>query len=243
MRIIQITDLHIDPVESVVNGVNTRQNFIMVLKELSKMDFDFVAITGDLSFSNGNEKVYLWIKQQLEKYNIKNYYVIGGNHDDAGIMAEVFDKKQYLHNDELYYFVEPNMIFLDTIKAYCSDKQLNWFAQKMKNIKQQNPIVFMHHPPFKSGVPHMDNKYAFQQSEEFSDICRSNAKTSFVFCGHYHNEVSIFRDNINMYITPSLYIQIDMFEEEFTKYHTIPAFRIIDIDDSELKTTVRYVFD
>jgi len=243
VRIIQITDLHIHHVDEVVNGVNTKNNFINILKIVAKMDYDLLVITGDLSFFDGNKQVYIWIKQQLEKYNINNYHVIGGNHDNAAIMAKVFEKKQDLNGDELYYFIEPNFIFLDTIKGYCNSRQMDWFKAKMKEIEGIEPIVFMHHPPFKSGVPHMDSKYAFQQPEEFENICKLHSKKIFVFCGHYHNEISIVIDKINMFITPSAYVQIDMFNEEFEVYHTVPAFRIIDIDDSQLKTTVRYVFD
>ena len=243
MKIIQITDLHIHPVEDTVNGVNTKKNLQKVLQAVANIDYDMVAITGDLCFSDGNEDVYFWIKEQLEKYEIKNYHVIGGNHDNAKALAVVFEKTEFLNKDELYYSIDPNIIFLDTIKGYCSKNQLKWFKETMSGIKEQNPVIFMHHPPFKSGVPHMDNKYAFQQSEEFSDICNTNTKTSYVFCGHYHNEVSVLKDNINIYITPSTYVQIDMFEEDFKAYHTFPGFRIIDIDNSELKTTVRYVFD
>lgn len=241
MRIIQITDLHISPNDEFVNGVNSRKNFINVLEKIKSIKFDFLAITGDLCLSDGDESVYIWIKDQLKKHKISNYHVIGGNHDNADVLAKVFD--QNITEDELYFIVEPNIIFLDTIKGYCSDNQLKWFENKVAQISESNPVIFMHHPPFKSGVPHMDNNYSFQQPEEFTRICNLNKQTAFVFCGHYHNEISVFKENINMYITPSTFVQMDMFEEGFKADHSIPAFRIIDIDNSQLKTTVRYVFD
>lgn len=243
MRIIQISDLHIFPTEEFVNGVDTRANFIKILQNINEIDYDLLVLTGDLCFSSGNERVYIWIKKQLDIHKVNNYHLIGGNHDNAEILAKVFNKTASVTDNELYYFVKPNLIFLDTIKGYCSEVQLEWFKNSIKEIADKNPVIFMHHPPFKSGVLHMDNNYAFQQSEEFTSICKLNDHTSFVFCGHYHNETTILKDNINMYITPSTYLQIDMFEKGFKVDHYIPAFRIIDIDNSELKTTVRYVFD
>jgi len=243
VRIIQITDLHIYPKDEIIDGVNTRNNFIKVLEDIHKINYDLVVLTGDLSITEGDEPIYKWIKQQLNNNNINNHFVIGGNHDDANTLAKVFGKNYYLTDNELYYFVKPNIIFLDTIKGYCSKKQLDWFRQQIIGIKDESPIIFMHHPPFKSGVPHMDKKYAFQQTDEFVEICGLTNNTKYVFTGHYHNEISLMYKNVSMFITPSLYLQIDMFEEDFKTYHTVPAYRIIDIDGSQLKTTVRYVFD
>lgn len=243
MRIIQITDLHIYLKEDLINNVDTKKNFNKVLSEIKGLNFDFVVLTGDLSFNDGDFEVYEWIKLQLKQHDIGNYFVIGGNHDNASILAKVFSLEDKLSNQELYYFHEPNFIFLDTIKGYCSEEQLTWFANKVKEISELNPVIFMHHPPFKSGVPHMDNNYAFQQSEEFVNICNLNKNHSFVFCGHYHNEVTVLRGNITSFITPSTYLQMDMFEEEFKVGHYIPAYRIIDIEKEQIKTTVKYVFN
>ncbi len=243
MRIIQITDLHIYPKDEMINGVDTRQNFLKVLKIASDIPHDMVVITGDLSFFDANIEVYKWIKEKLEEYKISNYFIIGGNHDKAEKLAEVFDLKAGLTSDELYYFKEPNFIFLDTIKGFCSDEQWQWFEKKIIALKDKNPMIFMHHPPFKSGVPHMDKKYAFKQTDEFVRICSLNPNTAYVFCGHYHNEIFIAKDDINMFITPSTYLQIYMFNDDFEVDHRIPAFRIIDIDTKQIKTTVRYVYD
>ncbi len=243
MRIIQITDLHIYSKDELINGVDTRNNFIKILKKVSGIPHDMVVITGDLSFFDADIEVYQWIKNQLNIFDIKNYHIIGGNHDDAKTLAKSFNLEKDLHDDELYYFIEPNFIFLDTIKGFCSEEQMKWFEKKILEIKDRNPIVFMHHPPFKSGVPHMDNKYAFEQPDQFSDICNLTKQDTYVFCGHYHNEISLLKNNINMFITPSTYLQIYMFKEDFEVDHRIPAFRIIDIDEKQIKTTVRYVYD
>ncbi len=240
MRIIQLTDLHIYSKDEMINGVDTRANFLNTIKKIKDLKYDFLVITGDLCFSDGDIEVYKWIKQKLLEFEIKNYYVIGGNHDDAKAIANVFGLEDKLKKDELYYFVEPNFIFLDTVKGYCNDNQLEWFENKIKNIKDINPIIFMHHPPFKADVYHMDAKYYFKQSDKFEEICRTNKQNSYVFCGHYHNEITLIKDNINMFITPSTYLQIYMYSENFEVDNRVPAFRIIDIEKDKMRTTVRY---
>ncbi len=243
MKIIQITDLHIYSTDEVINGVDTRANFLNTLKKIQELDYHFLVITGDLCFSDGDIEVYRWIKQKLSEFGIENYYVIGGNHDDVSAIAEVFSLENKLKEDELYYFVEPNFIFLDTVKGYCNENQLEWFGEKMKSIKNTNPIIFMHHPPFRADVYHMDGKYYFKQSSRFEDICKTNDNVSYVFCGHYHNEITLIKDNINMFITPSTYLQIYMYSESFKVDHRIPAFRIIDIEENKVRTTVRYLLE
>jgi 3',5'-cyclic AMP phosphodiesterase CpdA len=243
MRIIQITDLHIYPEDKIINGVDTRRNFLKVLEKVAAIHHDMLVLTGDLSFVDGDSEVYKWIKEKLDNFKLKDYYVIGGNHDVAEKLAEVFDLTQFLKDNELYYFIEPNFIFLDTVKGYCSEKQLNWLETTITSIENEKPVIFMHHPPYKSGVPHMDNKYAFEQPGLFTEICNKNTNTTFVFCGHYHNEISLMKNNVNVFITPSTYLQIYMLKEDFEVDHRIPAFRIIDIDNKLIKTTVRYVYD
>ncbi len=240
MRIIQITDLHIYSKDEIINGVDTRRSFLNILTKIQELEYDLLVITGDLCFSDGDIEVYKWIKRKLSEFGIKNYKVIGGNHDNVRAISEVFNLEKHLIDDELYYCVEPNLIFLDSVKGYFNENQLVWLRDKIKSMKDINPIIFMHHPPFKADVYHMDLKYYFTQSDEFQEICKSNPKSSYVFCGHYHNEITLIRDNINMFITPSTYLQIYMYSENFKVDHRIPAFRIIDIEKNQIRTTVRY---
>ncbi|MBK7095095.1 MAG: metallophosphoesterase [Saprospiraceae bacterium] len=243
MRIIQITDLHINTSSEPVNGVDTRANFVRTLTEAEKLQADMLVLSGDLSFHSGDKEVYFWIKKQLDYKGIKNYKIIGGNHDDINVLAQVFDLTENVKDDELYFFIEPNFIFLDTARGYCSNRQLDWFKKEIVSIEGLNPVIFMHHPPFKAGVPHMDNNYAFQQPDIFKEICQMSNKLPYIFCGHYHNEISLINDGIKVFITPSTYLQIGMNSVEFEIDHIVPGFRVIDINNNKIKTTVRYVFD
>lgn len=243
MKIIQITDLHLNTSAEPVNGVDTRDNFVRTLIASVKLQPDMLVLSGDLSFHSGDREVYLWLKKQLEDAGIKNYKIIGGNHDDINVLAQVFDLTDNVTDEELFYFLEPNFIFLDTAKGFCNNRQLEWFKEKIISIAGLHPVIFMHHPPFKAGVPHMDNSYAFQQPEIFAEICKKGNKPPYVFCGHYHNEISLISEEINVFITPSSYLQIGIANKEFEIDHRIPGFRIIDLENNSIKTNVRYVFD
>jgi len=62
MRIVQITDPHINTDFDLVQGVDTRKNFIKALHESLSYHPDMVVLTGDLAFQSGNREVYVWIK-------------------------------------------------------------------------------------------------------------------------------------------------------------------------------------
>lgn len=243
MRIIQISDPHINIENELINGVDTKKNFLQVLQKAKEFVPDFFVFTGDLSFNSGNYDIYYWIREKITQMNISDYFIIGGNHDNVILLAEVFGNIRFLQNSELYYKLENGIIFLDTVKGFCTSEQLLWFEETLKSVKIPNPIIFMHHPPFKAGVPHMDSKYAFQQSDQFLEICRQHKKQIYVFCGHYHNEITIVEENVNVFITPSTYLQIGMRNEDFEISHKIPGFRVIDISNNNIKTKVIYVFD
>lgn len=243
MKIIQITDIHINPKDELVNGVDTRKNFLKVLEEVSQIDYDFVVFSGDLSFQNANPDVYKWIMEQLKNYKIEKYRIIPGNHDESSVLAKSFGIGNYLHGTEMFYTEKPNYLFLDTALGYCSDDQWKWIDDTISNIDTDKMIVFMHHPPFKAGVPHMDGKYSFQQSEQFEYSFSKFKGDVFVLCGHYHNEIFLKRNNINIFITPSTYLQISNKTVEFNIEHRVPGYRVIEILNNEIKTSVKYVFD
>ncbi|MGE5354726.1 MAG: metallophosphoesterase [Deltaproteobacteria bacterium] len=243
MRIVQITDLHINTTSETVNGIDTRANFIKTLNRAVSQNPDMLVLSGDLSFHSGNFEIYNWIKTVLKSKLLVDFHIIGGNHDDINTLAEVFELKDRIRDDELFYSIGEDIFFLDTIKGFCNHEQWNWFLEKISGTTNEHPVIFMHHPPFKAGVPHMDNKYSFQQSDIFEKIIVESGKQPYVFCGHYHNEITIARNGISVFITPSTYLQISSASEEFEIEHSIPAYRIIDIDNNVLKTSVKYVFD
>ena len=56
MRIIQLTDLHINREGEESRGVDVRSNFCDILKGLPKWRPDEIVITGDLCMTDGNQQ-------------------------------------------------------------------------------------------------------------------------------------------------------------------------------------------
>lgn len=241
MRIVQLTDLHVGEAGEVGYEVDTRANFLKILKAAQALNPDFLAVTGDLCLKEGSVPVYQWIKGHLDSTGIP-YEVISGNHDDPAMMAEVFNKQADLHNGELYYsrktgnYIIP---FLDTTPGKMSENQLNWLQSCLQTIDKES-IIFMHHPPMLANMPWMDARYPFQMRDAIQEILLAHPYPIHVFCGHYHIEKTVQKHNLTMNITPSCYFQIDPHSLEFKIDHYKIALREIEIEGDIIRHSVHY---
>lgn len=240
MNIIQITDLHIGSLTDTTNEVDTMNNFKMVLESIMTSEKpDLVVLTGDLCFKDPAVDVYQYVIQKLEETGY-NYKIISGNHDNTSMHSGLWTGKI---SEELYYS-DSGMVFLDTAPGSMSDLQWAWLENECLQSDSSVITIFMHHPPAHGLVPHMDLKYAFTQISEFEQLLAKFPEKRFdVFCGHYHVERSLIRQNLHVFITPSCFVQISDETEAFKPDHYIPAYRRIIYDDwGNLTTTVRYLW-
>ena len=242
MKIIQLTDLHVDLEGENTFGIDIRSNFIDLLQEVVRLSPDHLVISGDLCLKDGVESIYQWIKSQLEILDIP-YDIIPGNHDDIKILSEVFGI-QHLVNDEELYFAKKlgktHCLFLDSSKGFHSDRQLKWLRRQLQQADDEL-VIFMHHPPMEAGVPFMDIKYPLQDMEAIQAILFDHPHRIAVFCGHYHVEKSLQLRNVNVFITPSSFFQIDQESADFKVDHHSIALRRIEVVGLQLQTSVRYL--
>ncbi len=243
MRIIQITDLHIAKVgASTILDIDVWQKFKSVLAEAKKMEPDLLVVTGDLCYQSGETSIYQWIKKDLDDSEL-NYQVIAGNHDDAALMATVFDLPLQKKTGECYYekrYESGKILFLDSAKAVLSQDQWDWFY---KELAEEIPMmIFIHHPPLLAQTPFMDNNYCFQQAAQFAEALAQKSDIIPVFCGHYHTERMVSAAQFNVFITPSTMAQIDPENPEYALKHLTPGFRVVDWDGTQLVTQVCYLF-
>lgn len=242
MRIIQITDLHIGQEGEDTFGIDVRQNLLNILELVKEMQPDHLIVSGDLCFQDPAESIYEWVKEQLDAVAIP-YDLLSGNHDHPGMMAAVFGKEELLKNGELYFSRQLGnqpLLCLDTTTGVVSDTQLSWLEERLSE-QTDDSLLFMHHPPMLSRVPHMDRKYALHNREELQKVLFEFDFTIHVFSGHYHVDKTVFLKNILLYITPACFFQIDQHKEEFQVDHHRPGLREIVLEDRKILTTVKYV--
>ena len=239
MRLAILSDLHIADESEFPYGVDTRSNFLKTLGFAVDDGPDMLIISGDLCFREGNREVYDWVKKELDKTSLP-YRVISGNHDDPALLQEVFHPEKPLKNNELYYFENihgHHFIFCDSTTAELSGGQWHWLEEKI-DASGDKVFIFIHHPPFKAAVPYMDKNHAFKQIERMEDLIGNFDKNLFFFCGHYHCEKTIIRDQSMAFITPSTFFNLDDRHEDFTILNKIPSFRRLDISKNQIETGV-----
>jgi len=241
MKIIQITDLHIGEVGEDTRGVDVRQNFTDILRQVKRLKADHLIITGDLCYNEGERDIYLWIKSQLDDLNIP-YDMISGNHDDSVLMAQVFQRTTDLKDGLLYYKKELGGVpcfFLDTEKGYLSGTQLDWLQQEIADIK--TPILlFMHYPPVYANFHYLEQRNHLTNKADFQEIIFKSGLPTTIFCGHYHGEKTIQTKNIITHITPSCYIQFNWRTPAFQIDHNQIALREIEIKEDVILSAVLY---
>lgn len=217
-RIIQVTDPHVAPAGERADGVDTRSNFLNVITHLESRDLDYLVVSGDLSYRDGDVAVYRWMKQHLDALK-KEYIIIPGNHDLLAPLATTFRLPFAAAEQEMYFYRQLNanpVLFLDTSRGNMSDKQMIWLKEQLAT-EEEHVVIFMHHPPVFGRIPHMDNHYALQNMNEVQELFRHFNGRISVFSGHYHVEKTISIKNTTVYITPSSF---------FNMKHEVPAFEI-----------------
>ena len=242
MRIVQMTDLHIDLEDSFPFDIDVRNNFRQILEAALSFKPDHLVVTGDLCYRDGDEAIYEWIFDQLDQQPVP-FDILAGNHDDAGMMAKIFQRSHLLNEGEFYYarkLGKNHCLFLDSARGQHSPQQLKWLERQLRQANAP-VIVFMHHPPAKAGVPFMDNKYPLQDIEAVQKVFFNHPHPINVYCGHYHVAKTITINNLTIQITPSCFFQIDQQHEDFKVDHHRVAFRIIDIDKDCIFSTLRYL--
>lgn len=210
MKLIFLTDLHIDVDGEHPQGVDVREHVRRALAYTVGQQPDALIIGGDICNKTGDRAIYEWTKRELDRLPFP-YYVIAGNHDDSGLLADVFGLQRNLHGTELYYALPLNghpALFLDSAAGELSAEQWTWLREHLLALGHSNVLIFMHHPPVPAGSQFMDATYPFRQPEPFLELIRELPGYVTVVCGHYHTERLVQRDNLLVLLTPSTYLQL-----------------------------------
>ncbi len=242
MRILQLTDLHIGERGEDTFGVDVRANFCAILQEIRHNKPDHIVLTGDLCFNTGQLETYQWIYNQMQALGVP-YSVIPGNHDDSDQIASVFGLQDQLQKGQLYFsstMAGNQAVYLDSGPGVVSEEQLTWLRKQVQS-ETGRLVVFIHHPPALAGVPFMDINYPLRNYEEVQEILLETDRKIDLFCGHYHVEKTLSISNLRIFITPSLFFQMDQESPTFQVDHHRIGYREIVLGARSLKTKVHYL--
>jgi 3',5'-cyclic AMP phosphodiesterase CpdA len=156
---------------------------------------DIVVITGDLT-DHGNDDEYANLRDLLAPLDMPAY-LIPGNHDSRDGLRTAFGDAGYLPAEGfLHYTVEGypmRIVALDTHipgehgGLLCPDR-LDWLGRALSDAPTQPTLVLMHHPPFKTGIGHMD-RHALHNPADFAAVVARHPQIERILCGHLHRTI------------------------------------------------------
>lgn len=195
MLIAQLSDVHVRPRGQLYKGVaDSNRMFREAIAHLHGLDHrpDLVVLTGDL-VEEGRADEYSTVLEILEELTIP-YLVLPGNHDDRENFRAAFPSHTYLPiRGPLHYCIDDHpvrIVALDSCPpgshhGHIDSSGLNWLRSTLRTDTRKPTIVLMHHPPFVSGIPYLD-QYRYIEAGPLESVLREFSNVEAVLCGHVH---------------------------------------------------------
>jgi len=203
MLLAQISDLHIKvPGALAYRKVDTAACLRLCVERLNTMSPrpDAVLVTGDLT-DFGTVEEYRHVADCLKPLTMPVYLMVG-NHDDRAALREVFDadylRKVGTGTDFVQFAFdlgEFRVIALDSQIPHSSpgtlcDARLQWLERQLDEARGRPVIVALHHPPFATGIGHMDDMALdAEAAAKLEAVIAKHPNVERVLCGHVHRPV------------------------------------------------------
>jgi 3',5'-cyclic AMP phosphodiesterase CpdA len=170
---------------------------------------DVVLVTGDLG-DLGTAAEYELFREIVAPLPMP-LYVIPGNHDNREAMRAAFAEHAYIRQDDtfLHYAIDDwpvRLIGLDsTIPGApggdMCPRRLEWLSRALAQSSSKPTLLFIHHPPFLTGIGHMDRQNCANASA-FGAVVEANRQVRMLLCGHVHRAIHVQWHGIEASICP-----------------------------------------
>lgn len=201
MLIAQISDLHLRAGGALTfERFDTADALTRAIDHINGLDPlpDVTLATGDLT-DDGRPEEYAALRAALDRLRMPAY-VIPGNHDDRANLRQAFADRGYLpaEGEFLHYTVETwplRLIGLDTVipgevgGGLCPNR-LAWLAARLGEQPVRPTLIFMHHPPFPTGIRYMDAP-PLEGAAALEALIRRHPQVRQIVCGHIHRTVTV----------------------------------------------------
>ena len=193
----QISDLHLKAGQRLTYGVvDTLGALRRAVDHLnaSHPRPDIVVISGDLvDFGRADE--YAVLHPELARLHMP-CYLVPGNHDARGPLLDAFADHAYLPRSAqapLDWVVDDHplrLIGLDSTipgshGGQLLDSQLQWLYAQLALRPHAPTLLILHHPPFISGIGHMDRE-PFINATALEQLIARHPQVERLLCGHLH---------------------------------------------------------
>jgi 3',5'-cyclic AMP phosphodiesterase CpdA len=244
MKFIHLTDPHFVPPGKLLYGRDPRIALDAAVADIAAHhgDAERLVITGDLTHW-GEPEAFRNLANGLAPLDMPVHVLIG-NHDDRDTLHSHFPDQPVDGNGFIQSVLDTSkgrFIFLDTVLAgthaghFCEARQA-WLAETLAASRGMDLFLFMHHPPFDTGLPYMD-RIGLQQKDAFRAVVEPHKeRIRHLFFGHVHRPISGSWLGIPHSSLRSLNHQIwfDLETEEPIGSFEPPAYCVVLIEDDRV---------
>ena len=193
--IAQISDLHIKrPGELAYGRVDTAEALkrcVAALNDLNPTP-DFIVISGDLVDTPSAEE-YAHLKRLLVPLK-PPLAGIPGNHDSRELMRAAFPEWDFARPtgplNQRIEIAGLTLLLLDSSvpgnpHGELEPVTLDWLDASLASAPERPALLFLHHPPFKTGIWHMDRQNLLN-AEQLAPVVRRHSRVRLIATGHVH---------------------------------------------------------
>ncbi|MFC6790945.1 phosphodiesterase [Methylobacterium komagatae] len=218
MLIAHISDLHIRPRGALAYGVSETNLFAehaihALLRLLPRPDC--VIVSGDLT-DCGLDEEYALLREFFDRLPFP-VFAVPGNHDQREPFRRAFAGDGYLPTEGYLNFVvdrdSVRIVGLDSLVAgeshgALAPETLDFLDAALAARPDAPTLVMLHHPPFETGIGHMDAVRLFDGAAELATIVARHPHVARILCGHVHRSIQTIVGGHLCQIAPSVAHQV-----------------------------------
>jgi Icc protein len=198
LSIAQISDLHIkrrgEKAYGVVDTAAALERCVAHLNGM-KPQPDHVVISGDL-VDGGAAEEYAHLKRLLAPLKAP-FSAIPGNHDRRAAMRAAFPDQPYAQPGGAMHLRvaagDLDLVLLDSSvpgqpHGFLDAEALQWLDQNLASDGERPALLFLHHPPFVTGIEHMDRQN-LRNAGDLAAAIKRHPRVRAVAAGHVHRAI------------------------------------------------------
>ena len=208
----QISDLHIKkPGELAYQKVDTAAALTRCIDTLHALQPrpQLVVVSGDLVDTPAPEE-YEHLARLLTPLELP-LAVIPGNHDARASLRATFPKQPYVRAegalDLSIALEEIDLMLMDssvpgTDYGELTEETLLWLDATLRCHPDRPALLFMHHPPFLTGIEHMDRQN-LHNADELGRVVQRHRRARLIAAGHVHRSTHTIFAGVPASICPA----------------------------------------
>lgn len=222
MLIAQISDLHCREAGSkALLSCDNNHNVSLAVGRLNGLSPrpDLVIATGDLT-SAGRPEQYSALSDLLEPLEIP-LFLLPGNHDEYGPLVNAFSNRYGIVNDERGYVRTViddgplRLVALDTSveghhQGCVPEERAKWLDEVLGNEANKPTLLFMHHPPFETGIWWMDRIGILEGLDLLAEVLGRHSQVIGITAGHLHRNIHATFSGIPVTVCPTTCYAVDL---------------------------------